>query len=204
MSNHSPLREPLANSSWTPPRDRQEMSQRLGITIRQGSVAGSIKAPLFAVLLSLPLAAGADKLVIPATAPPAFQAECGACHLAFPPALLDAPGWRAVMGQLDQHYGDNASLDEPTRRAIQDFLVRHAGGDKVRAPATRSGEPPRLTATPWFNRKHHEVPAADWRDAKVNGPANCGACHTRATDGSYREREIVMPNGRPWEEEDDD
>ena len=161
-------------------------------------------ACLFALLLSLPLAAGADKLVIPANAPPAFQAECGACHLAFPPALLDAKGWHAVMGRLDHHYGDNASLDEPARRSIEDFLVRHAGGDKVRAPVPASGEPPRLTSTPWFKRKHHEVPAKDWQDAKVKSPANCGACHTRAAEGSYREREIIMPNGRPWEEEDDD
>lgn len=164
-----------------------------------------MKAPsLLASLLALPLAAQADKLVIPAGAPPAFAAECGACHLAFPPALLDAQGWRAVMARLDRHYGDNASLDEPTRRSIEGFLVKHAGGDKVHAPVTAGGEPPRLTATPWFKRKHHEVTASDWQDARVKSPANCGACHTRAAEGSYREREIIMPNGRPWEEEDDD
>jgi hypothetical protein len=177
------------------------MEQRPGMKKNR---QGARNACLFAILFSLPLAASADKLVIPAHAPLAFQAECGACHLAFPPALLDAPGWRAVMGRLDHHYGDNASLDEPTRRAIADFLVRHAGGDQVRAPVPASGEPPRLTATPWFKRKHHEVPARDWQDAKVKSPANCGACHPRATEGSYREREIIMPNGRPWEEEDDD
>ena len=180
------------------PRNRKDFTRMF--THRQRAR----NACLFALLLSLPLAAGADKLVIPANAPPAFEAECGACHLAFPPALLDAKGWRAVMARLDHHYGDNASLDEPARRAIEDFLVRHAGGDKVRAPVPASGEPPRLTATPWFKRKHHEVPVKDWQDAKVKSPANCGACHTRAAEGSYREREIIMPNGRPWEEEDDD
>ena len=159
---------------------------------------------LIAPLLALPLSVQADKLVIPAGAPPTFQTECGACHLAFPPALLDAQGWRAVMAQLDHHYGGNASLDEPTRRTLENFLVRHAGGDQVRAPVPASGEPPRLTATPWFKRKHHEVPAKDWQDAKVGSPANCGACHTHAAEGSYREREIIMPNGRPWEEHNDD
>jgi mono/diheme cytochrome c family protein len=43
------------------------------------------------------------------------------------------------------------------------------------------------------------VPQADWHDAKVKSPANCAACHTRAAEGSYREREIVMPNGKKWE-----
>ncbi len=161
-------------------------------------------AYLAATLVALPLAVQADKLAIPAGAPAAFQAECGACHLAYPPALLDAKGWRAVMTGLDHHYGDNAGLDEPTRRSIENFLVRHAGGHQVGAPASATGEPPRLTATAWFKRKHHEVTASDWQDPQVKSPANCGACHTRAAAGSYREREIIMPNGRPWEEEDDD
>ena len=164
-----------------------------------------MKTPyLFAAFLVLPLAARADKLVIPANAPPAFEAECGACHLAFPPALLDAKGWRRVMTQLDNHYGDNAGLDDKTRQAIETFLVQNAGGDKVGGAPQAKGEPPRLTATPWFKRKHHEVPAKVWQDPKVKSPANCAACHKRAAAGSYREREIVMPDGRRWEEKEDD
>lgn len=164
-----------------------------------------MKIPYLVVAcLLLPLAARADKLVIPANAPPAFEAECGACHLAFPPALLDARDWRQVMTQLDNHYGDNAGLDDKTRQAIETFLVRNAGGDKVSGAPLAKGEPPRLTATPWFKRKHHEVPVKVWQDPKVKSPANCAACHTRAAAGSYREREIVMPDGRRWEEKEDD
>jgi hypothetical protein len=37
---------------------------------------------------------------------------------------------------------------------------------------------PRLTTTPWFQRKHREVPRADWTHAKVKSLANCAACHT--------------------------
>ncbi len=152
--------------------------------------------------LALPLTAQADKLRQPVDAPPALQAECASCHLAFPPTLLAADDWRRVMATLDKHYGDNASLDEKTRRAIEDFLVRNAGkAAKVGAGGTAQpgGEPPRLTATAWFVRKHHEVPRADWTHANVKSAANCTACHTRAADGSYREREIIMPSGRRWE-----
>jgi len=159
-----------------------------------------IQTFLFAALL-LPLSAYADKLSVPADAPPAFQAECASCHLAFPPQLLTADAWRRVMASLDKHYGDNAGLDDKTRRSIEDFLVRHAGSDKkVGAGGTAVGDLPRLTATPWFKRKHHEVPRADWSHPKVKSPANCAACHTRAGEGSYREREIVMPNGKKWED----
>lgn len=161
-----------------------------------------MKKSLLLLAALLPFAAHADKLRLSADAPPAFQAECASCHVAFPPQLLVADDWRRVMATLDKHYGDNASLDEKTRRAIEDFLVRNAGSTaKLGAGrAAKAGEPPRLTATDWFQRKHREVPRADWTHAKVKTPANCVACHTRAAEGSYREREIVMPNGRKWED----
>lgn len=159
-----------------------------------------LRLVLAAALLPLSFAAHADKLALPAGAPPAFQSECASCHLAFPPQLMAAEDWKRVMANLDKHYGDNATLDEKTRRAIEDFLVRNAGKpSKVGAGGTAS-ELPRLTASPWFKRKHHEVPRADWSHAKVKSPANCAACHTKAEQGSYREREIVMPDGRKWED----
>ena len=89
--------------------------------------------PLFA----LSLAAHADKLRLPADAPPAFQAECASCHLAFPPQLLAAEDWKRVMASLDKHYGDNASLDAKTRVILEDFLVRNAGKPEKSALAGR-------------------------------------------------------------------
>jgi mono/diheme cytochrome c family protein len=143
-----------------------------------------------AALALLP-AAQADSLPVPADAPPSFQAECGGCHLPFPPALLTAPDWKRVMATLDKHYGDNASLDEKTRRELEAFLLRNAA---TRSRMVGEGDPPRLTRTEWFQREHRKVPATAWRDARVNSPANCAACHTRAEQGSYREGEIVVPN----------
>lgn len=154
-----------------------------------------------ALALGLAFGAHADKMPLPADAPPAFKAECSSCHLAFPPALLAADDWRRVMAALDKHYGDNASLDDTTRRSIEDFLVRHARNPKkVGAGNTvPAADPPRLTATAWFKRKHHEVSQAEWSHARLKSPANCAGCHTRASEGSFREREIVLPSGRKWE-----
>lgn len=144
----------------------------------------------FCAAAALAMPAHADRLPVPAGAPPSFAAECGSCHLPFPPALLTAPDWKRVMAQLDKHYGDNAGLDERTRRELEDFLVRHAATDRRKAGA---GDPPRLTESAWFRREHREVPQPVWRDARVKSAANCAACHTRAEAGSYREREIVVP-----------
>lgn len=136
--------------------------------------------------------AAADRMPVPADAPPAFKGECGSCHLHFPPALLDAQDWRRVMSSLDDHYGDNAALDETVRRQLEDFLVRNAGSGRRTAGA---GNPPRITATGWFRREHDEVAPATWKDERVGSAANCAACHRRAEEGSFREREIVMPDG---------
>lgn len=153
------------------------------------------------LVLLLPFAAQADDLRPLRDAPPAFQAECGSCHVAFPPQLLMADDWRRVLRSLDKHYGDNAGLDEKTRQILEDFHVRHAGGRKVGAGGTaQAGELPRLTRTDWFRREHRKVSAADWQHAKVKTPANCAGCHTQAAQGSYRGREIVMPDGRRWKD----
>lgn len=151
------------------------------------------KLSLLAAALVLTTAARADRLPVPADAPASFKAECGGCHLPFPPALLTAPDWKRVMGGLDKHYGDNASLDDKTRRELEDFLVRNAAGSGRMGGA---GDPPRLTRTDWFQREHRKVPASVWRDARVKSAANCSACHSRAEQGSYRGREIALPELR--------
>jgi len=160
-------------------------------------------ATLFSLSAALPFSVHADNLPLPADTPAVFKAECASCHIAFPPQLMAADDWRQVMAKLDRHYGDNASLDPKTRRSIEDFLVRNAARGKNFASAgaaTNSKEPPRLTDTVWFKRKHHEVSRANWTHAKVKTPSNCAACHTKAAEGSYREREILMPNGQRWED----
>lgn len=151
---------------------------------------------LFAAL-HLPSLARADNLPVPADAPPSFKTECGSCHLAFPPSLLMADDWKRVMASLDNHYGDNASLDARTRQEIEDFLLRHGGSAKKHNGA---GDPPRITATPWFKREHREVPASVWRDPAINSAANCASCHKRADEGRFGEREIRLPGGKKWED----
>ena len=106
---------------------------------------------------------------------PKVQAECAACHIAYPAGMLPAPSWKRLMGSLDHHYGTDASLDE----------------------ASVHEEPPqdRITTSAWFVRKHDELAPAIWKQAAVKSAANCIACHTRADKGSFREREITFPKG---------
>ncbi len=146
----------------------------------------------------LPLAAHADGSRLPADMPPAYQKECAACHVAFPPAMLIAEDWKKVLAALDNHYDDEVILDAQTHRLLEDFLLKNAGGQKVGGPGGKAqgSNLPRLTGTAYFKRKHREVSQADWRNPKVNTPANCAACHPDAEKGGYSEHDIIMPGVR--------
>ena len=73
------------------------------------------------LLAALVLPARADNYSVPRHA--TFQEECSSCHIAYPPQMLDADSWRAVMSGLSKHFGSDASIDEKRRTAITDFLV---------------------------------------------------------------------------------
>lgn len=127
---------------------------------------------------------------------PAYLAECGSCHVAFPPALLSADSWRAVMGGLDRHFGSDASLDPASTADITNFLVRNAAARPTTGP---EGKPLlRITETRWFRKEHRDghdgLTTAVFRSEPVKSAANCGACHRNAADGDYRERDIRIPN----------
>ena len=142
------------------------------------------------LLLGVALPALADRLPLPADTPASYPAECGSCHLAYPPALLAAGDWRRVMAGLDKHFGADAAVDTQIRQEIDAFLERHAGNA---AKLGSAGDPPRISTTARFIRKHREVPAKLWHDPRVKSAANCEACHRGAAEGRYSEHEIALP-----------
>ena len=142
------------------------------------------------LLLGVALPALADRLPLPADTPASYTAECGSCHLAYPPALLAAGDWQRLMAGLNQHFGTDAAVDGKKGAEIKTFLERHAGNAVKLGSA---GDPPRISTTARFVRKHHEVPAKLWRDPRVKSAANCEACHRDAANGNYSEHDIALP-----------
>lgn len=120
---------------------------------------------------------------------PVWKAECGGCHLAFPPELLPASSWRTMMGGLDKHFGTDASLDPATAAKITAFLEKNAS----RKGKLASEKTLRITETRWFVHEHDEVPARVWKSEKVKGASNCVACHVNAERGDYSEHSVRVP-----------
>lgn len=126
-----------------------------------------------------------------AVAPNALhQQECTSCHVAYPPGLLPAASWQRIMGNLNKHFGADASLDAVSARDISAWLVAHAGTGR------RGGEEPaqdRITKAQWFVRQHDEVSASVWKRASVGSPSNCSACHAEAAKGNFNENQVRIP-----------
>lgn len=123
---------------------------------------------------------------------PVYTAECGSCHVAYPPALLTATSWDRVMATLDKHFGVDASVDAATARTVSAYLRTHAGSERRAGGGTL-----RITETAWFRHEHDEVPAQAWKSPQTRSAANCAACHTGADRGDYSERGIRLPGYAP-------
>lgn len=143
---------------------------------------------LFSLFLVADAMAGDRQAAPPAN--PAWQAECGSCHVAYPPRFLPAPSWRRIMQGLDRHFGVDASVDAGTAAAIGSYLEAYA-----QSATSRRAEPTatRITQTRWFRHEHDEIAAATWQRPDVRSPANCGACHGEAARGDFSERRVRVP-----------
>jgi hypothetical protein len=143
---------------------------------------------------------GGDDDVMPRLTHQAWQQECASCHIAYAPSLLPKASWRKMMGGLDQHFGDNASLDPATQADILKFLEAHAAdsgnsrmGRRVMQGLDAQNPPLRITETRWFVRKHDEVPRTTWSRKSIGTRANCAACHRQAEQGNFDEDAIRIP-----------
>lgn len=139
----------------------------------------------------------------------AYEEECGACHFAYPPGLLPRRSWERLMAPeaLEDHFDDDASLEEPVRAGIEAFLVDHAADGslykrsiKVRRSIPKGEAPLRITEVPYIRRKHADLDAARVKDNdKVRTLANCEACHRKAAEGTYDDDTVSIPGfGRDW------
>ena len=138
-----------------------------------------------------------------------YGKECGSCHYAYPPGLLPARSWRKLMGNLANHFGDNAELPQEDVAAITGYLVKNAADRSNYRRSVRIADslsaretPLRITDVPYIADKHGEIPARLISgNPKVKSLSQCTACHTRAERGSFLEGEIRIPGYGRWEDD---
>lgn len=137
-----------------------------------------------------------------------YKTECGDCHMAYPPGLLNAESWRAVMNSLDDHFGDNAELDNETVTALTDYLLRHSVERRnnpynvSKRALDRNGESPlRIIDTNYFRAQHHDLsPRVVTDNPELKSISQCDACHRKADQGSFDEDDVVIPGYGRWDD----
>ena len=138
----------------------------------------------------------------------AYKEECGGCHFAYQPGLLPAASWQRIMDGLEDHFGENAELDQETTDQLRAYLIANAADrvDTGRSPgianSLQDSAPLRFTETTYFRRQHHEIPERAVKgNPEVGSFSRCDACHTGAATGSYDEHGVRIPGFGRWEDD---
>lgn len=138
-----------------------------------------------------------------------YLSECGSCHLAYQPELLPERSWIKLMNGLDNHFDEDAVLDKQDHEAILNYLKANAGDKKyvsdkhirkfIRSIGSNNS-PIRISDIPYFKKEHDEIPAKFIKQKEVKSLSHCQKCHQKAESGSYRERDILIPNYGRWDD----
>ncbi|MBT5676829.1 MAG: hypothetical protein HOJ07_14140 [Rhodospirillaceae bacterium] len=129
--------------------------------------------------------------------PAVYVSECGDCHAVYHPSLRTGEAWRSMMNGLENHYGEDASLDEQTVSIIQAYLVDNHAGTFDTEAAQRIGrvETPslRMTDVAYWKSRHQGIAESVFRLNSVGSKVNCTACHTDAASGRFDDVKIHLP-----------
>ena len=138
---------------------------------------------------------------------PVYKEECGSCHMAYSPGLLTSDSWNKVMSGLENHFGDNAELDANTSKEILNYLLENAADNSEYRRSQKFARTfenkvvDRITLTPYFIRKHDEIPKRIFTDnPKLTSFSQCSQCHQNAEKGSFDEDEVTIPGFGRWDD----
>ena len=143
---------------------------------------------LIGALISLPVFT--DEGHAPLVTDQLTKNECSACHFAYPAPMLPQASWKMIMGSLENHFGEDASLDAQTTRHITKYLVAQAGDTELWSSKFVRGldnQKPliRITETKYWIRQHPAISKEKLQSGLAGLKANCAVCHLRAEDGHY-------------------
>jgi len=132
---------------------------------------------------------------------PAYQENCGSCHMAYPPGLLPARSWSKILAGLADHHGEAVELDPAVGLDLAAYLKNNAadvaGGKRSRKIVSSLGSatPIRVTEVPYLARKHSDddLPADAFTRPSVGSRSNCRACHPGAEQGDFDDDRVRIP-----------
>jgi len=130
---------------------------------------------------------------------PLFESECKSCHTLYPPYLLPKNSWVNMMSSLENHFGDDASLDAQDTNTIREYLVKNAAESSTKEAAYKilkdinNTENIAITKTPYWIKRHHEIDKNIFASKEVKAQSNCKACHANIEQGLLNDKDIKIP-----------
>jgi len=127
-----------------------------------------------------------------------YRSECGACHWSFHPSLLPKTSWEQLLAELDEHFGEDASLPADKKDEIARYLSAYSAESWDTEAANRfrlvsASDPMQITKTSYWVSKHRQIDPKIFQSAAVKSSSNCTACHKDADTGRFDDQKIDMP-----------
>jgi hypothetical protein len=122
---------------------------------------------------------------------PAYVKECGACHIPYPAQFLPKRSWERILGALDKHFGENATLSPKALAPIKSYLDSHAadtaaGNPRIMRDVGVNITPLRIVEMPfWIHIHAKQIERHVFDSPKVKNAGNCAACHRGAAKGQF-------------------
>jgi len=184
--------------------DGRKEARRADITAPPRGSSPGLAAAIMAILFvgiapSVIIMTGWPAIGVPlSTLDKVYARECGTCHVAYHPSLLTAVAWNAIMDGLARHFGEDAELDADMAQSIRAYLVANAAEhyDTLAAHAfmqPNPADPLRITATPFWTRRHASLSPEVFSSKPVGGKGHCDACHQDAASGRFSPLAIAIP-----------
>jgi len=129
---------------------------------------------------------------------PAYVKACGDCHVVYHPSLRNAETWEQLLRQLDDHFGEDASLPADEVNHLRSYLEENSSEhwDTRAANVFRYDDPKdplRITATAFWQHRHANIDPTVFKRRTVGAESNCNACHGDAAAGRFAPQAIHIP-----------
>ena len=127
---------------------------------------------------------------------PLFTKECASCHILYPPNLLPRKSWETMMSNLENHFGDDASINEESNKGILAFLVKNSAETSTTKASWKflnsieNKDIIALTKTTFWEKKHKDIPKELFLHKEIKSKANCKACHSDVEKGLIENENI--------------
>lgn len=116
--------------------------------------------------------------------------------LCIPPDILPKKSWKTLMSNLENHFGDDASLEEKETQNILDFLLKNSAQNSTKEYSVKvlnsigNKDIIAITQTSFWEKEHKNIPKELFWNEKIKSKANCKACHTDIEKGLIEDDKI--------------